>query len=110
MKASSQIDFVYGKGKRKSQLQRAIEIFESYLKKKKKYSRYYEQLGNRNCFSKTDPDATFMPMKANHMRNSQLKPGYHIEAAASGGYCSEEFIRLRNDSPENITTELGTKL
>jgi len=31
-------------------------------------------------FSKTDPDATFMRMKEDHMRNGQLKPGYYIQS------------------------------
>ena len=29
----------------------------------------------RNSYSKTDPDATFMRMKEDHMKNGQLKPG-----------------------------------
>ena len=29
---------------------------------------------NRNSYSKTDTDATFMHMKDDHMRNGQLKP------------------------------------
>lgn len=29
----------------------------------------------RNNYCKTDPDATFMHMKDDHMRNAQLKPG-----------------------------------
>jgi len=87
IKESMDINFVYGKGKRKTQLQRDIETFEEYSNKKLKYTNYLSILGNRNSFSKTDPDATFMHMKEDHMRNSQLKPGYNIQAAASGGYC-----------------------
>jgi hypothetical protein len=34
----------------------------------------YQTLGDHS-FSKTDPDATFMRMKEDHMRNGQLKPG-----------------------------------
>lgn len=44
--------------------------------------RYEEQeklLGNRNSFSKTDPDATFMRMKEDHMLNGQLKPAYNLQ-------------------------------
>ncbi len=36
-------------------------------------------LGDRNSFSKTAPDATFMRMKEDHMRNGQLKPGYNVQ-------------------------------
>ncbi len=44
--------------------------------------RYEEQeaiLGDRNSYSKTDPDATFMRMKEDHIGNSQLKPGYNVQ-------------------------------
>ena len=33
----------------------------------------------RGSFSKTDPDATFMRMKEDHLRNGQLKPGYNVQ-------------------------------
>jgi transposase len=42
-----------------------------------KYDKYEEQLGNRKSLSKTDPDATFMRMKEDHMLNGQLKPAYN---------------------------------
>ncbi|OKP83392.1 transposase, partial [Paenibacillus sp. P32E] len=44
-----------------------------------KYEQYQRLLGDRNSFSKTDPDATFMRMKEDHMRNGQLKPGYNVQ-------------------------------
>jgi len=40
-------------------------------------------LGKRNNFSKTDPDATFMRMKEDHMLNGQLKPGYNLQLSTS---------------------------
>lgn len=42
-----------------------------------KYDRYEQQLGDRKSLSKTDPDATFMRMKEDHMLNGQLKPAYN---------------------------------
>lgn len=44
-----------------------------------KYAKQEEILQGRNSFSKTDPDATFMRMKEDHMRNGQLKPGYNLQ-------------------------------
>lgn len=41
---------------------------------------------NRNSYSKTDPDATFMHMKEDHMRNGQLKPGYNIQVGSCNGF------------------------
>lgn len=36
-------------------------------------------LKDRNSYSKTDYDATFMRMKEDHMENGQLKPGYNLQ-------------------------------
>ena len=38
-------------------------------------------MNDRNSYSKTDPDATFMRMKRDHMGNDQLLPGYNIQCA-----------------------------
>lgn len=50
----------------------------------------YEQqeaiLGNRNSYSKTDPDATFMRLKEDHMRNGQLKPAYNVQISTSNQF------------------------
>jgi transposase len=51
--------------------------------------RYQEQekiLGNRNSYSKTDKDSTFMRMKEDHMLNSQLKPGYNWQISTQNQY------------------------
>jgi len=40
-------------------------------------------LGDRNSYSKTDPDATFMRMKEDYMRNGQLKPGYNVQISTN---------------------------
>ena len=78
--------FVYGRGKRKSQLQRDVEQLSEYISRRQKYEKYQQTFGGRNSFSKTDPDATFMHMKEDHMRNAQLKPGYNVQLAVEGEY------------------------
>ena len=78
--------FVHGRGHRKSELQRDIELLQGLLEKRKKYTGYQETFKGRNSFSKTDPDATFMHMKEDHMRNAQLKPGYNIQFGVEGEY------------------------
>jgi len=80
------ITFVYGRGKRKTQLQRDIEALESQLTRKTKYTNYNTTFQDRNSFSKTDTDATFMRMKDDHMMNGQLKPGYNLQLGVSGEY------------------------
>jgi len=42
--------------------------------------------GERNSYSKTDHDATFMRMKEDAMLNGQLKPAYNVQHAVDGGY------------------------
>lgn len=45
----------------------------------KRYEDQEKILGKRNNYSKTDPDASFMRMKEDHMKNGQLKPGYNLQ-------------------------------
>lgn len=83
---SEGIMFVAGKGKRKTKLQRYIELLEEFIEKQSKYDDYNSTFNGRNSFSKTDIDATFMHMKEDHMRNSQLKPGYNIQIGVEAEY------------------------
>jgi len=78
--------FVHGKGQHKPPLQRAVEAVDAYLQRQKQYDDYNHSFGDRNSFSKTDRDATFMRMKEDHMKNGQLKPGYNVTAAVDSEY------------------------
>ncbi|SFM42194.1 Transposase [Pelosinus propionicus DSM 13327] len=80
------ISFVYGTGKRKSQLQRDVEQLEELLARQRKYDDYGQIFQGRNSFSKTDHDATFMHMKEDHMKNAQLKPGYNVQIGVEAEY------------------------
>ena len=51
-----------------------------------------------NNYCKTDPDATFMHMKDDHMRNAQLKPGYNVQIAVDSEYIvATDIFQDRND-------------
>jgi transposase len=90
--------FVHGRGHRKTELQRDIEMLEGLREKGRKYAAYQETFQGRNSFSKTDPDATFMHMKEDHMRNAQLKPGYNIQFGVEGEYITGVSVSSeRND-------------
>lgn len=80
--------FIYGKGKRKTYVQRYYELLKEYLDKLKEYAEKIEICGNhRNSYSKTDKDATFMRIKTDYMGNDQLLPAYNLQ------YCvCNEFI------------------
>ena len=79
-------EFVYGRGKKKTQLQRDVELLQEYINRQIKYEKYTERFKGRNSFSKTDTDATFMHMKDDHMRNAQLKPGYNVQIGVEAEY------------------------
>ncbi|CAM4156240.1 IS1182 family transposase [Lacicoccus alkaliphilus] len=51
-----------------------------------KYTGQLATLGDRNSYSKTDPDATFMRMKEDHIRNGQLKAGYNLQVASNNQF------------------------
>jgi len=85
-KAEQKIVFVSGIGKSKTVLQRQIEELNEHIEKQNKYDSYNKLFDGRNSFSKTDTDATFMHMKDDHMRNSQLKPGYNLQIGVEGEY------------------------
>ena len=80
------LEFTRGKGTRKSQLQRDLESGEKYLAKLDRYDEALRICGERNSYSKTDPDATFLHLKEDHMRNGQLKPGYNLQIGTNSGY------------------------
>ena len=80
------IEFVHGKGNHKTALQRLYERAEALVDKRKEYEAQLAIMGERNSYSKTDPDATFMRMKEDHMQNGQLKPGYNVQIAVHSEY------------------------
>lgn len=86
LKKSEGIEFVHGCGKRKTPLQRSIEDLEEYLAKLKEYTKKVYTCGNRNSYSKTDVDATFMRMKEDAMKNGQLKPAYNLQHGVDSEY------------------------
>ena len=80
------IEFVHGRGKYKTQLQRDYEKLYNYLERIDSYRKSLEICGKRKSYSKTDTDATFMRMKEDHMLNGQLKPGYNVQIGVESEY------------------------
>ena len=77
---------VHGRGKRKNRIQKDQEYVKNCLERQKRYDTHKKNFKGRNSYSKTDPDATFMHMKDDHMRNAQLKPGYNIQIGVDSEY------------------------
>ena len=86
LKLDEQIEFVHGIGKRKTSLQKSIETLEKYIEKMKEYTHKIHVCGERNSYSKTDTDATFMRMKEDAMLNGQLKPAYNLQHGVDAEY------------------------
>jgi transposase len=79
----------------------------------------------RNSYSKTDPGATFMRMKEDHMLNGQLKPAYNWQISTSDQFILnysihqnptdtltlkphiEQFKALYNIYPDTICADAG---
>lgn len=91
-----------------------------------KYEQQERILGTkRSSYSKTDPDATFMRMKEDHMRNGQLKPGYNLQISTNNQFIAsyslhqdttdtktlvphiQQHIRKYKIKPANITADAG---
>jgi transposase len=60
---------------------------KDFVERMGKYDVQEGILCGRNSYSKTDPDATFMRMKEDHMKNGQLKPAYNLQISTE-----EQFI------------------
>ena len=87
------ITFSGGKGQGKSELQRLHEEIEDCGERLLKYKDHFEIMGaDRNSYSKTDVEATFMRMKDDHMRNGQLKPAYNVQIAVENYIIIHTYI------------------
>ncbi len=89
------IVFTYGTGRRRPRLQKSIETLESYIAKLKEYNQKLHICGERNSYSKTDPDATFMRLKEDVMLNGQLKPAYNLQHGVDSEYIAWLDISAR---------------
>lgn len=57
------------------------------------YKECFEIMGkDRNSYSKTDLEATFMRMKEDHMLNGQLKPAYNVQIAVENYFIIHSHV------------------
>ena len=87
------IGFVDGKGKQKSEIQKRYEELEECGTRLMEYKECFEIMGkDRNSYSKTDLEATFMRMKEDHMMNGQLKPAYNVQIAVENYFIIHGYV------------------
>lgn len=77
------------------------ELQQEYLPRLEKYENQLKTLGTRNSYSKTDPDATFMRMKEDHMKNGQLKPAYNPQISTENQFITHYSV---HQTPGDTTT------
>jgi len=71
----------------KKKLKKGLRTIEKdLLPRKKRYEKAKRIFGQRNSYSKTDKDATFMRMKEDHMGKGQSKPGYNVQIGTENGF------------------------
>lgn len=101
--------FVYGKGKKKSEIQQLYEELDVCGSKLMEYKECFEVMGKeRNSYSKTDLEATFMRMKDDHMMNGQLKPAYNVQIAVENYFIVHAYVS--NDRTDyNTLIPVGPK-
>ncbi|WP_051003996.1 transposase [Gottschalkia acidurici] len=92
-------------------------MFEEWLDKLNIYEKHLNMIGERNSYSKTDHDATFMRLKDDHMKNGQLKFAYNIQCATNDGYIVgiEEFsnpadVKTLIPFMDNLLKKYDTKI
>ena len=74
-------------GKKKiREKKKQVKQLEEHRDKLKEYEEHLRTMGERNSYSKTDPDATFMRMKEDAMNNGQTKPGYNLQIATENQF------------------------
>lgn len=87
------ISFVHSKGKTKPELQKLYEELEECGTRLMGYKECFEIMGkDRNSYSKTDLEATFMRMKEDHMLNGQLKPAYNVQIAVENYFIVHGYV------------------
>jgi transposase len=107
----------------KQKLNYAGRHFASNLKK---YDEQEKIMGEgRNSYSKTDPSATFMRLKEDHMKNGQLKAAYNVQLSTNNQFITTYSLhqtstdtttlinhlkhhqKLFNQTPEAICADAG---
>ena len=97
------IAFVYGKGKHKTAVQRQYDKLHEYRIKIAEYTEKMNICGkDRNSYSKTDHDATFMHMKYDYyMHTGVFKPGYNVQIGVADGLI--RHLRVGQDRSDSRT-------
>lgn len=70
------------------------------------YEKQQEILGERNSYSKTDEDATFMKMKEDHLQKGQPKPAYNAQISTNNQIITNYSIHQNPTDTKTLKTHL----
>lgn len=80
---------------------------KNWPKNLERYEQQEKILGNqRNSYSKTDRDATFMRMKEDHMSNGQLKPAYNLQISTNNQFITNYSIHQNTTDTNTLKAHL----
>lgn len=82
------------------------KLQEEHLPKLEQYEKDLEILGDRNSYSKTDPDATFMRMKEDHMKNGQLKAAYNPQISTENQFITHVSVHQKPNDSNTLESHL----
>lgn len=102
------INEVLASSKKVDRKQRAklLYIKKNFAQNLDKYDKQEQILGERNSYSKSDPDATFMRMKEDHMLNGQLKPGYNVQISTYNQFIVNYSIHADTTDTNTLKSHL----
>ena len=83
-------------------------VKEASVPKMKEYEEKLEILGDRNSYSKTDHDASFMRMKEDAMNNGQTKPGYNVQISTERQFITHFSMSWRSNDWGTFIPHLDT--
>ena len=90
----------------KQQQKQVSKLKKEDLPRLKKYEEQLEVLGERNSYSKTDTDATFMRMKDDHMKNGQLKAAYNVQISTENQFITNFSLHRRPGDTATLISHL----
>ena len=98
------------KSKEKKELKkvrRKIKDLENELiPRLERYETQLEKLGERNSYSKTDEDATFMRRKEDVMKNSQLRPAFNMQISTEHQFITNYTAHQYPDDTRTLIPHL----
>jgi len=95
------------KMKNKREAKAMCTLQEDCLPRQKKYEEQEKLLAGRSSYAKTDPDATFMRMKDDVMKNGQLKPGYNVQIGTENQFVVGFSIHQKTNDMNVLIPHLG---